>query len=204
MSKLKELFEKYNCDKGYRHGYHECYEKHMDPTKPVRLLEIGTFKGESTRAFLDYFDDVQITCADMFDREESIRVDDPRVEYFIADSQAPETHKKFKEFVDGKLYDYIIDDAEHTHLANLKTWNNFYPFLKEDGIYFVEDVKGNGRVSNPPSWLQNHLKKHPIHQWHDLLRKIKHDGYAIETFDNREIMKSADSYIVIAKHESNN
>ena len=54
---LGNLFRKYNCDKGTKHGYQEVYSKELDhlKNKPINFLEVGIFKGTSTEAFLEYF-----------------------------------------------------------------------------------------------------------------------------------------------------
>ena len=54
---IQEVFVKHKCDKGIKHRYWELYQedftKHKDD--PINILEIGTFKGESTNAWLEYF-----------------------------------------------------------------------------------------------------------------------------------------------------
>ena len=61
--------------------------------------------------------------------------------------------------VPGLKFDIIIDDGLHTHEAQRKTFENFIPLLKDDGVYFIEDVW--------PFNLMNYIeKKHPWLQKH--------------------------------------
>ena len=67
---LKEIFIKNKCDKATKHRYYELYEKDFSEFKnqDIKILEIGTFKGESTQSWIDYFDKAQIYTADTFER----------------------------------------------------------------------------------------------------------------------------------------
>ena len=51
---LKEIFVKHKCDKGIKHRYWEIYQKDFESLRnqPINILEIGTFKGESTNCLL--------------------------------------------------------------------------------------------------------------------------------------------------------
>ena len=49
------------------HNYGVFYEKHFKPYKnnKLNILEIGSFKGSSTAAFLKYFKNSKIFCIDI-------------------------------------------------------------------------------------------------------------------------------------------
>ena len=59
---LKEIFIKNKCDKATKHRYYELYQQDFDKFKndKINILEIGTFKGESTNAWLEYFSQAKI------------------------------------------------------------------------------------------------------------------------------------------------
>ena len=87
---LQEVFVKHKCDKGIKHRYWELYEqdfqKHKD--EPINILEIGTFKGESTNAWLEYFPNATIYGVDIFHRikeHELPILQNPRVKYLKLD-----------------------------------------------------------------------------------------------------------------------
>ena len=67
---LQEVFVKHKCDKGIKHRYWELYQKDFTKHKddPINILEIGTFKGESTNAWLEYFSQAKIYTIDTFER----------------------------------------------------------------------------------------------------------------------------------------
>ena len=67
---LKQIFIKNKCDKAIKHRYYELYQQDFDKFKneEINILEIGTFKGESTQSWLDYFSKAKIYTADTFER----------------------------------------------------------------------------------------------------------------------------------------
>ncbi len=44
--------------------------------------------------------------------------------------------------------DVIADDASHVPADIFKTLDNFYPFLKQNGFYFIEDIANTGITLN--------------------------------------------------------
>jgi hypothetical protein len=44
--------------------------------------------------------------------------------------------------VADEKFDFIIDDGDHSVLAQMDTFQNYWPLLKADGVYFIEDVVG--------------------------------------------------------------
>ena len=88
---LKELFNKYKCDKSSKHSYDICYEKDFQTIKNanINLLEIGIFRGESMKAWLDYFPNANVYGIDIFDRINPDKIEilkNPRVKYLKLDS----------------------------------------------------------------------------------------------------------------------
>ncbi|KKM65248.1 hypothetical protein LCGC14_1493180 [marine sediment metagenome] len=163
MKKLVECFDKYKCDKGsLKHRYDRVYELALEPlrNKEFDLLEIGIFKGNSLEALVEYAPRAQIVGLDTFQRIQpndiSILQHD-NVEWLKCDSTEPTTLKR--------TFDIIIDDGLHTHEAQRKTFANFFPYLKDDGVYFIEDVWPfdiMGWMEKQHPWL----KKHPM-SWND-------------------------------------
>ena len=96
---LKEIFVKHKCDKGMKHGYWKLYQEDFEPVRynQIDILEIGTFKGESTNAWLDYFPKANIYTIDTFERVQAKDLhclNDSRVEWAQLDSTSEdcETH----------------------------------------------------------------------------------------------------------------
>lgn len=134
---LRELFDKHLCDKGSSHGYERVYEPLFEPLrdKPIRLLEIGVLRGASIKVWLEYFPKAHIIAVDTFMRvpvEDVTALLNNRVSWYRCDSTQTRPN------IDP--VDIIIDDGFHTPEAQLATFNNYYPLLKDTGFYFIEDA----------------------------------------------------------------
>ena len=145
MSELARLFNYYDCDKSKKHGYEAVYEPHFQlrKTDEINLLEIGTFKGASTAAFRDYFPNANIYTIDIFERtsSEDLEILKAKGVFWLKADTTSETLPQLMQNKWGDIsFDFIIDDGAHWPLANLLTFKNCFQFLKEDGVYFIEDV----------------------------------------------------------------
>lgn len=133
--------------------------KHAD----IKLLELGVYTGESIKYFRDYFTnpDAQIVGFDHHPCEfyghdwlASVKgipntptSGDPydgathNVNFFLGDQSSPD---QLKECCDQYgPFDIIIDDASHYVNLTDSTFRYVWPFLKEGGIYCVEDIGVN-------------------------------------------------------------
>ncbi len=152
---LDTFFKKYSTDK-LLSGYHETYEKFFREIrrKEISLLEIGLGtlnygpsnmvswkeKNEnylpcaSLRAFKDYFTEGKIYGMDI---QEDCMVQEERITTFLTDS----TNTISCDTVLGNLtFDIIIDDGDHSHESQIKTFENLYKRLNDGGFYFIESV----------------------------------------------------------------
>jgi spermidine synthase len=154
---LRELFAKHRCDKGFRHDYGRFYEPRFRDHKdqPLRFLEIGIYKGASIKAWLEYFPQAHVIAVDTFQRIAAKDVpilNHPRVTWHQCDST--------KEAPRIDLVDFIIDDGCHSAKAQLQTFNNYYPLLKDDGVYFIEDVKDFAEFGSLPPCQHHDMGRH--------------------------------------------
>ena len=199
---LISLFNKYNCDKASKHLYHTVYvpelEKHKDAE--INFLEVGVFKGASLRAWLEFFPNATFYGIDIFTRVNPKDIDvlnHPRVKWLKADSTKIDTIALIRETWPGVKFDVIIDDGLHTPRANADTFGNLINFLKEDGVYFIEDVwpldEMNSKDMKDP-WVQNHSSDLNVFEMNYFLNKVK--DYEMERFDLRMVSKHPDSYII--------
>lgn len=199
---LDKLFQKYNCDKStQQHNYVKEYEAHLSPLreKEINILEIGVWKGTSLEAFHDYLPNAQIYGVDVFARvsEKDVPVlKRDRVHWMKADSTKKNlTEKVINHFGDIK-FDVIIDDGLHTPEANLKTFNNFFPLLKEDGVYYVEDawpIDILTREEANNSWLKSKAQDYNMLNFLPFINEI--EKHNVERIDLRKVSKKPDSYI---------
>ena len=186
---MRACFDRHGCDKGRRHGYERVYEPAFKDLRqePLRILEIGIYKGASLLAWADYFPNATIVGIDIFKRvkpENIPALKHPRVEWHEHDSTQP---------LDIGRFDFIIDDGMHTHTAQRQTFDNFMPYV--DNTYFIEDVWALGHMSESEkahSWLQRDgyseseysrllqsLSPHKT-RFHDLRAKHQPDSFIIQ------------------------
>jgi hypothetical protein len=209
QSTLKELFLKHKCTKGIDHGYDKIYESDFKKLRnePINILEIGVDQGRSIAVWLDYFPNANIYAMDIFVRmpDTAIKVlKNERVKYLKIDSTAPEVNNLIANW--NVKFDIIIDDARHTPEANALTFKSIIPFLKPNGIYYIEDVwpldemsksdlKNLGfDVTKQTKWMQKYRKgEFTENKWKMFIDTLK--GYKIKKFDNRKKCKLLDSYI---------
>ena len=120
MNPLGELFKKYGTDKHWRHNYEDLYYPDFLPLKdePINLLDIGTFRGNSVKAFLDFFPNATIYTIDDFVWAEQHKaqhvLDMPRVVWAKSNSRE-------ENIFPGVEFDIIIDDTTHEYRANVET-----------------------------------------------------------------------------------
>ena len=198
MTSLAELFDKYGCDKGnLKHRYDRVYAPALEPYREnsFNMLEIGIFKGNSTEAFIDYCPHIDITGVDIFTRVDIKNIpilNHHQVHPIKCDSLIGPT-EEFKKIAEGG-FDIIIDDGLHTHEAQWKTFENFIPYLKENGVYYIEDVWAFDKMTDKEKehyWLKKHGDAFSEEQYQKLLDALApynvtyhdlRDGYDPDTF----------------------
>jgi hypothetical protein len=142
-----ELFDIFAADTNVHkwHHYFDVYARHFGPyrDKPIRMLEIGVFRGGSLRMWKLYFHpestivgvDIDKSCKDheIADRNVFVRIGSQADPEFLA-----QVNEEFGPF------DIILDDGSHeTHHQNISFGALFRTALKDGGCYMVEDVHTN-------------------------------------------------------------
>ena len=199
---LEELFNKYGCDKAVKHNYHTVYEPEFDTIRneSINILEVGVFKGDSVRAWLEFFPNATIYGIDVFTRVKPEDIDvlqHERVKWLKADSTNIAVRDQIKKEWPRIRFDIIIDDGLHTPDANAKTLHNLFPLMKKTGRFYVEDVWPLDIMTT--SEMQHHwVKKHP--ERYNILEMNKFtaqiDSKSIKRFDLRKSTGEPDSYII--------
>ena len=150
---LDELFHYYGSDKANifiktqkkGHGFSEFYTKHLKYLRKekINILEIGSFAGASAAAFSKYFPNSTIHCLDI------------NISNFIYSSKKINIYgldiRNNKELINAikeinlkyncVYFDVIIDDGSHYLSDILFTFKNLFKFVKNEGIYIIEDFK---------------------------------------------------------------
>ena len=146
---LSKLFAYFNSDKArlYKrlnfknktHNYGMFYEKNFKHLKndKINILEIGSYRGSSAAAFLSYFKNAHIYCADLNHKNflfKSRRISLIQLNY-MKQNQVDKFCNSYKNF-----FDIIIDDGGHYKSHILSNLKNFYNCLKKNNSqYVIED-----------------------------------------------------------------
>ena len=201
-NELKFHFDNNDCDKATKHWYHQVYGPEFEclRDKEINLLEIGVFKGDSLRAWVDFFPNANIYGIDIFQR---IAIDDidilehERVKWMKLDSTHIASTGRMQREWPGVKFDIIIDDGLHTPEGNAQTFNAISPLLKKGGAYYVEDVWPFD-VMTTKEWghyyIKNRGDRYNMGKWQIFEKAIA--GRKIERFDNRRLTGQPDSYII--------
>jgi len=172
----QELAEKYGnktgemiftfSDKGSMHSYIEFYEKYFEPIRSnVSLLEIGMMTGGSMHLWQQYFDQYRLVGMDISsawntqrDFQTSIENDSNITLLFGVNSRNSDIPQAVKD----QKFDFVIDDGDHSALAQMETFENYWPTVTEDGVYFIEDVVGPTQIQILKNFLAEYSTKHSV------------------------------------------
>lgn len=201
---LGDLFNKYGCDKTRKHKYDQIYEPVLEKYRDqeINILEVGVFNGHSTEAFHEFLPKANLYGIDIFTRtraEDLPCYEKDRTHYLKASSIDPGVRRQFIEKFGDVKFDIIIDDGLHTPKANMLTFRNLSPLLKEDGHFFIEDVfpleRMNLKELDHP-WLKRHRDRYGALDNNMFLKEIEESGLDIIRHDNRKLTGCPDSYII--------
>ena len=140
---LSQLGQRMGTDKGTDHSYLEVYEQLFEPLRrrPMTMLEIGVYKGNSLRMWKAWFPQARIFGMDINPSVAEV----PGCELVIAnqtDRSAIESR-----WSDESL-DLIIDDGSHRLEHQLLALCYLWPKLKRGGMYVIEDVSDIAMVKH--------------------------------------------------------
>ena len=145
---LTELFLEYNTDKAKfytrlsfkdnSHNYGPHYDRMFKnlKSKKLKILEIGSFRGASTAAFHNYFNNSTIYALDQDKRV--FQYKSKRIKFYKLDYMNKIEVKKFIHKY-ANFFDIIIDDGGHFKSHILNNIKNFFRCLKQDSFYVIED-----------------------------------------------------------------
>jgi predicted O-methyltransferase YrrM len=201
---LKDLFNKYDCDKHRKHRYDSVYQKLFEPLKdkPINFLEVGVFKGASTAAFHEFFPNATFYGLDLFVRvkPEDIEIlNDERVNWLKADSTNPGVRTSIMKAFPGVKFDVILDDGLHTPKANRQTFDNLSPLLNDGGMYIIEDVWPLERMTMKQlehPWIKRYPDRYNQLDNNMFLGSMEKSGLTINRHDMRKVSGQPDSYII--------
>jgi hypothetical protein len=139
---LDALGLKFGTDKSSSHHnyltfYERFFEKYQD--RQVRILEVGVLEGASLKVWEEYFPNGTIVGADI--NPWTARFARSRVKIEIIDQSNVEDLVRLG--MTHGLFDIIIEDGSHFWEHQITTLRTLFPFLRNGGIYIVEDLQTN-------------------------------------------------------------
>jgi hypothetical protein len=126
--------------------YFETYEAVFGSrrTGPMRILEIGVFQGASLRLWKSYFQHAQTSLVGIDIEPSCAKFDAPSESIHVRIGSQADGEFLAKVVAEFGPFDLIIDDGSHFSSHMIKSFNFLYATgLKDDGIYFVEDLHAN-------------------------------------------------------------
>ncbi len=156
-----ELFASFAADTNVHKWYHyfDIYTRHFEPyrPKPIKMLEIGVFRGGSLRMWKKFFHaDSVIVGIDIDKNCQQHEIADQQVYVRIGSQADPD----FLAAVNQEFgpFDIILDDGSHKTHHQLASFNSlFRDALKDGGCYMVEDMHTNywtSHVDTPESFIE--------------------------------------------------
>ena len=136
----------FTINNGHRHPYTTPYSLFFEPlkNKPIKLAEIGIFRGASILAWRIFFSRARIYGFDV-DMEAMKYVRDLNLPGVYLDqmdaTKADSMESVFqRHMADGELFDVIIDDALHEVGQQAVTIRTCMNKLKQGGLLIIEDI----------------------------------------------------------------
>ena len=145
--------------KGHKYaGYYEMFFKKIKRRK-LKILELGSFKGNATASFFFYFKNSFIYSLDLY--PDLFTYKSKRIKNFKIDNSS---EKELLSLSKKTKYDIIIEDAGHYIKDQIITLFTLFPKLKKKGIFVVEeldfpDTRKDMNLTNDKNTLYNILKK---------------------------------------------
>lgn len=154
------------------HHYLSLYERYFGPFrgKPVRMLEIGVFKGGSLDMWREWFGpelvlfgiDIDPGCAQFDGKSGQVR---------IGSQDDPEFLREVVAEMGG--VDLILDDGSHRSPHIRASFDVLFPLLSEGGLYMIEDMHADfwtdyaGGYAHPGAFMtQVKQMLDDMHHWY--------------------------------------
>jgi hypothetical protein len=153
--RLTALANEFGSDKGTKsgdwgiaHRYTEIYERFLRTraNEPLRILEIGVWKGSSLRMWEEYLPNASIVGVDIL--AESTSIETKRAEVVTGDASDAAFLRKLVDERFGGSVDLVIDDGSHVLEHQIVALESLFPRLNDHGLYCVEDISVSRFASN--------------------------------------------------------
>ena len=154
---LRKNIHEYDYEMGQ--NFSSVYETYFEKIKEkkLKILEIGVAGGHSHAAWYCYFPNSEIHGIDIRPKKHLL-YEGSRLKYLQIDCINQKKIEKYKKL--GLNFDIIIDDSLHNYTGFITNLINFFPLLKKDGYYFLEDfITSDNRLKNQRLFNEKFGKK---------------------------------------------
>lgn len=139
------LVELYKKHQGYVSDkwdlYLDVYDRVLLPyrERKVNLFEIGVQNGGSLEIWDKFFINAnQLIGCDINESCAKLNHENKKISLFIGDANHDSTVARIASRV--KDFDIVIDDGSHTSGDIIKSFLNYFPLVKDEGLYIIEDL----------------------------------------------------------------
>lgn len=177
---------RYETDKT-THFFLHHYDKILNHIRyePIKMLEIGVYKGASIKMWREYFPNAELHCIDINHVDFS---DLKNVTMHVVDCDHKEELKSLSEKL-GE-FNVIIDDGGHTMKQQQNALEVFWPKVKKNGIFIMEDMHTSIKNLYPSHNIENQPSTYELFE-SIINNKDFYSSYiSLNSFD--EIKKSVD------------
>ena len=139
---LDDIGLKFGTDKSsFAHDYLSFYEPFVEGKRNANLsiLEIGVFNGQSLKTWEEYFPKATIVGVDITPAAK--RFEAGRIKIEIADQSNIQQLSAVA--LKHGPFDLVIEDGSHLCEHQITSLRTIFPFVRNDGIYIVEDLQTN-------------------------------------------------------------
>jgi hypothetical protein len=146
------------------HNYFKIYSEYFESLRyeRINILEIGMgnypSNGNSIRLWLDFFPNAQITVIDLYQSNFNcnFEFDKSRVRMHVVDQSSVEDLERFISELGEAKFDFIIDDGSHQAAHQILSLYSLFPsILKDNGVYFIEDIHDSEFINYLPELYSN-------------------------------------------------
>ncbi|KAI1709148.1 methyltransferase domain-containing protein [Ditylenchus destructor] len=139
FKRLDMLALQANSDKSSKvHNYTRIYPQYFEKftRKPIKMLEIGIFKGASVKMWENYFLNAELHFVDV--NRTQILYNSTRSHYHFLDQGDSNKLKKLADEIGP--FDIVVDDGGHIQEPMISSFKVLFPYVKPGGVYVFEDI----------------------------------------------------------------
>jgi Glycosyltransferase sugar-binding region containing DXD motif len=202
LPKLTTLADRFETDKNRHTGNHHFYSRAYDRLLSSRrfslcsLMEIGLCVPSggkqiitpSVDLWLSYFPFCRVIGLDLVDFS---HLNNERFTSFVCDQSKPSDLQAVAERIEAGSIDVIIDDGSHASYDQQLTLRAFFPLVRENGWYFIEDL----------DWQPTNEDRGKITGTKRLLQEIQYYG-GVKSIDALQIGQLAPQFAEILFFDS--